>query len=269
MDIISLAHLDRDDLDLIASAARDAGALALEYYQRAPKQWNKKDDTVVTEADIALDRFLSERLTQARPGYGWLSEEHPDDGSRLTTERTFVVDPIDGTRAFVNGIDQWVVSIGIISGDKPVAGVLFNPVRGELWSAIAGGGAWLDGAALAVTTDTGLGEARIAASHKAFTQAGLEESEFVADHRYLKSLAHRLARVAEGAIDAALATANSADWDLAAALLLVQEAGGRVTDLHGEPIRLNQASIKHPAFVAAGPRLHDAILTAARGELAL
>ena len=267
MDQSALPEPDRTDLDLIASAAREAGALALDYFKRAPKKWNKPDDTIVTEADIALDKLLIERLTAARPDYGWLSEEHPDDGSRHTAERTFVVDPIDGTRAFVNGLDQWVVSIGIVSGDRPVAGVLYNPVRDELWSAVAGGGARLDGRDLAVSQNASLGSASIAASHKAFFQAGLDEADYTADHRFLKSLAHRLARVAEGEIDAALATANSADWDLAAAVLLVQEAGGRVTDLHGAPIRLNQASVKHPAFVAAGPRLHDAILAAARGEM--
>jgi myo-inositol-1(or 4)-monophosphatase len=254
---------NRTDLELICVAAREAGALALDFFQSAPRQWNKPDETIVTEADIAVDRLLIERLRSARPDYGWLSEEHPDDGSRHEAERTIIVDPIDGTRAFVNGGDEWVVSIGIVAGENPVAGVLYNPVRDELWKAHASGGAWLNGDRLTVSEKATLANARIAASKKAAAEAGLDDSQFVPDRRFLKSLAHRLARVAAGQTDAALATANSADWDLAAALLLVQEAGGLVTDMYGEPIRLNQVSTKHPAFVAAGPRLQRAILEAA------
>ncbi|MEJ8571042.1 3'(2'),5'-bisphosphate nucleotidase CysQ [Microbaculum marinum] len=257
------SETDRIDLDLISEAAREAGALALDFFRKAPRRWNKADDTVVTEADIAVDRLLMEKLRTARPAYGWLSEEHPDDGSRLKAVRAFIVDPIDGTRAFVDGGDEWVVSIGIAAGEHPVAGVLCNPVRDELWTARAGGGAWRNGERLAVSDTAGLASARIAASRKAAAEAGLDDAAFVPDRRFLKSLAHRLARVAAGETDAALATSDSADWDLAAALLLVREAGGVVTDMYGEPVRLNQLSTKHPAFVAAGPRLHAAILEAA------
>ncbi len=247
---------------MIAAVAREAGALALEYFRGDPRRWNKHDQSIVTEADIALDRLLHERLTGYRPDYGWLSEERPDDGSRHAAARVFIVDPIDGTRAFVERTDEWLVSVGIVEAGAPVAGVLFNPVRDEMWSARGGAGAWLNGERLHVTGCESLGSAKIAASKKAIAQAGLESVRFAADRRFLKSLAHRLARVASGDVDGALATTGSADWDLAAALLIVQEAGGTVTDLKGGPIRLNGASARHPAFVAAGPRLHGAILAA-------
>lgn len=258
---------NRDDLELMVAAAREAGALALRYAREGARNWNKPDDSIVTEADIAVDKLLIERLTTARPAYGWLSEEHPDDGSRLRAARTFIADPIDGTRAFVDGSDEWVVSVGLVAGEAPVAGVLYNPVRDEIWTALAGGGAWRGQARLTVGNAADLETARVVASKKALRQAGLAEADIHADRRFMKSLANRLAQVAGGAVDAALATANSADWDLAAALLIVQEAGGRVTCFNGEPVRLNQQTIRHPAFVAAGPRLHGEILAAACGEM--
>mgnify|MGYP002176907736 CR=1 FL=1 len=247
---------------MIDAVGREAGALALDYFKGDPRRWNKHDQSVVTEADIAVDEFLFERLTAYRPDYGWLSEERPDDGSRHQTKRVFVVDPIDGTRAFVEGSDEWVVSIGIVENGAPVAGVLYNPVCDELWSAYAGGGASFNGEGLRISDASELQSSKVAASKKAIAQAGLAETRFPADHRYLRSLAHRLARVARGDVDAALATPGSADWDLAAALLIVQEAGGKVTDFDGGPIRLNGATARHPAFVAAGPGLHAAILKA-------
>ena len=258
---------NRNDLELMVAAAREAGALAFQYFRKGARNWNKPDDSIVTEADIAVDKLLIERLTAARPDYGWLSEEHPDDGSRVGAARTFIADPIDGTRAFVDGGDEWVVSLGLVAGETPVAGVLFNPVRDEVWTALAGEGAWCGATRLTVSGAGDPKTARVVASRKALRQAGLAEADVNVDRRFMKSLANRLAQVAAGAVDAALATANSADWDLAAALLIVQEAGGRVTDYRGEPVRLNQHSIRHPAFVSAGPRLHGEILTAACGEM--
>jgi myo-inositol-1(or 4)-monophosphatase len=251
---------DRADLDLIASAARDAGAVALRFFRGDPDTWEKQDGTSVTEADIAVDRLLGDRLRQARPDYGWLSEERPDDGSRRTAERVFIVDPIDGTRAFINRTDEWVVSIGIVARGSPVAGVLYNPVHDELWTARAGGGAQCNGAALGVSDVGDLDGARVAASKKAIAEMGLTDVRFIADRRYMKSLAHRLARVADGTVDAALAKSGSADWDLAAAALLVQEAGGSLTDLDGTPLGFNGVRPYHPAFVAAGPRLLGGLL---------
>lgn len=255
-----MSDANRADLELIAAAAREAGDLALGFFRGAARQWNKPDDTVVTEADIAVDALLHERLTAARPDYGWLSEERPDDGSRLSAKRTFIVDPIDGTRAFVDGGDEWVVSIGVVENGSPAAGALFNPVRGEIWTASAAGGAHRDGVALRVSGRSDLSTARIAASRKAIAQAGLDDIRFVADRRFMKSLANRLAQVASGEIDGALATARSADWDLAAALLIVQEAGGCVTGFDGAPVNLNAATTRHAAFLAAGPALHEALL---------
>jgi len=257
-----VSDADDKDLRIIDAVAREAGALALEYFRGDPRRWNKHDQSVVTEADIALDNLLHVRLTGYRPDYGWLSEERPDDGSRHSAGRVFVVDPIDGTRAFVEGTDEWVVSVGLLSGGEPAAGVLYNPVGDDMWSAVAGGGAFFNGEKLHVSDADDPTTARLSASKKAMDQAKLDDSAAHPDRRYLKSLAHRLARVARGDVDAALATPGSADWDLAAALLIVQEAGGIVTDFDGDPICLNGATARHPAFVAAGPGLHAKLIAA-------
>ena len=257
-----LPSQDIDDLELLSQAAREAGALALGHFRGSPRQWTKPDATSVTEADIAVDAFLRERLLAARPGYGWLSEEHPDDGSRLRAGRRFIVDPIDGTRAFIDRGDEWVISIAVADDTRPVAGVLYNPVRDELWCARAGGGATQDGTQLAVSRPAGTARPRVVATRMALRQTGIAEPGFTPVHVFLKSLANRLANGAAGTVDGALATAGSADWDIAAAMLIIQEAGGRITAASGAPIRLNGETLRHPPLVAAGETLHATILSA-------
>lgn len=257
-----LASQDIDDLKLLTEAARAAGALALAHFRGAPRQWTKPDSTSVTEADIAVDAFLRERLMAARPAYGWLSEEHPDDGSRLRPGRRFIVDPIDGTRAFIDRGDEWVVSIAVAEGPAAVVGVLYNPVRDELWSARNGGGAYRNGVPLAVSHPAEAARARVVASRKALRQTGLSAPGFTPVQVFMKSLANRFANVAAGTVDGALATSGSADWDIAAALVLIEEAGGRVTDASGAPVRLNAGTLRHPPLVAAGEPLHASIVSA-------
>ncbi len=254
---------DADDLKLLEESAREAGAVAMSFFGAGARRWTKGDDSPVTEADIAVDRLLRERLTTARPGYGWLSEETADDGSRLDFRRVFIIDPIDGTRAFIDGDDNWVVSAAVVEDGLPVAGVLYAPVRDELWSARVGGGARLNAAPIAVADRPDLAGARVAASRKSMDLAGISGLEGELSRTYTKSLAWRLARVADGGFDVALASAHARDWDLAAAILVVQEAGGRVSSLDGGPVRLNRADTRHAPLVAAGPALHAVIMEAA------
>jgi myo-inositol-1(or 4)-monophosphatase len=246
-----------DDLALLVEAARAAGAIALGYFKRDPKVWIKGANSPVSEADIAADRFLHSTLMAARPDYGWLSEETADTPERLGRERVFVVDPIDGTRGFIEGHPAWCVSVAIIEGDKPVAAALYAPALDEMYEATAGGGARLNGAAIAVSGRMSLEGARIAgpARHlKAMTAQGMDATE----RRYTPSLAYRFALVAAGRVDVATARSGAYDWDLAAVDLLVHEAGGTLCDLDGGRLRFNGAEPRHPSLVAATPALASA-----------
>ena len=246
-----------DDAALLAAAAREAGEIAMRWFRRAPKVWEKAGGSPVSEADLAADRFLKERLTAARPDYGWLSEETADGPDRLGRARVFVVDPIDGTRAFVAGDDQWTVSVAIVEAGRPIVAALCRPATGALWQAVSGAGARLNGEAITVTDRSELVGARVSAP-KRFLERSQLVSAGVAVRRSVPSLALRIARVADGGLDIAYGSGNAHDWDLAAADLLVQEAGGRIAVPSGEPLVYNRAVPRHPPLVAAVPGLFDA-----------
>ncbi len=255
---------DSADLDLLAATAREAGTTAMRFFRRDPRQWIKDDDSPVTEADITIDRFLRDELTTARPDYGWLSEESLDNASRMEAARVFIVDPIDGTRAFMAGEEGWVISIAIVESGIPLCGVLFDPVRDELWSARRGGGAFVDDRPLHVGDRAEIAGAHIAATQRAVRVAGLASMQDSFRRTFTKSLARRIALVARGDFDAALAASSPSDWDIAAAVLLVEEAGGVVSELTGAPLRFNRSGTRQPALIAAGQPLHAAITAAAR-----
>ncbi len=244
------------DAALIGQAARDAGAVALNYFKRDPKVWTKDNNSPVSEADLAVDAFLRERLGGARPEFGWLSEETDDTRDRLSRDHIFVVDPIDGTRAFIDGRQDWTVSIAVVADGRPIAAALYAPVHDELFVASAGSGAMLNGETMAPGTRADLAGARVAGPrsilrHTALKEAGINAAGFI------PSLAYRLALVGTGRFDAAVARPRAHDWDIAAADLIVTEAGGRLTDTDGRPIRYNTENLRHPALVASSADLHD------------
>lgn len=240
------------DLELLETAAREAGELALSYFGKDPESWFKGKAGVspVSEADLAVDRFLTERLRSARPGYGWLSEETSDDRSRLEHECVFIVDPIDGTRAFLAGGDEWTVAVAVVEAGRPVAGAVFAPVRGEMFSGRKGGGAFLNARPITVSGRNSIAGATLSGPHSIIANADVLSAGFVGTD-ILRSLAYRLVTVAAGRVDVGAARGGPSDWDLAAADLLVQEAGGRLTDLSGRDLIYNRAKTGHPALIAA------------------
>ena len=241
-----------DDLRLLESAAQQAGDLALSYFGQNPESWFKGKPGVspVSEADLAVDRLLADTLRSARPGYGWLSEETADDRSRLDRDRVFIVDPIDGTRAFLAGGDEWTISIAVVAAGRPVAGAVFCPVRKEMFLARKGGGAWLNGDRISVSRQGSVPGATLTGPHSIVANSDVLATGFVATD-ILRSLAYRLVTVAAGRVDVGAARGGPSDWDLAAADLLVQEAGGKLTDLSGRLLTYNRARTGHPALVAA------------------
>jgi len=248
-----------DDLALLKDAAVAAGAIARRAYEQGAKHWSKPGGSPVTEADIAVDRFLQRRLRAARPAYGWLSEETPDDTARLSAARLFIVDPIDGTRAFVKHRPNWTISLAVIEGEAPIAGVVIAPMLDEIFEASAGGGARLNGAPIRASARTELAGAAITGPKEAMPAPPWPEVE----RDTFNSLAYRVCLVASGARDATISISTFHEWDIAAADLIVREAGGTLTELGGEPTRYNKAEPHCQGLVAAGPALHPQILAIA------
>jgi myo-inositol-1(or 4)-monophosphatase len=175
----------------------------------------------------------------------------------LTATRLFVVDPIDGTRAFLRGDDQWTVSLAVVEAGRPIVAALAQPATGALWQAASGGGARLNGALLTVGDRAELAGARVSGPPRYLERPALKAAEFGA-RSVVPSLALRIALVADGRLDIAYGSGNAHDWDLAAADLLVQEAGGRFTVPSGESLVYNRAVPRHPPLVAAVPGLYEA-----------
>jgi myo-inositol-1(or 4)-monophosphatase len=245
------------DIDLLTDVAREAGALALTYFQNNPKTWVKGEASIVSEADYAVDALLAKQLLAARPDYGWLSEETVDDPAGRDRRRVFVVDPIDGTRGFLAGGNEWTISLAVVEAGRPIAAALFAPALGTMFAAAAGNGAFRDGMKMSVSTRTELAGANVAGSRRLVRDA-LEFASIQLEYRgFVPSLAYRFALVASGEIDVAIARPGAYDWDLAACDLLVHEAGGRLADLAGRLPRYNGPNRRHPTLLASTPALSD------------
>jgi len=250
------------DAELLFGAVREAGDLALTMMRQQVRRWSKADGSPVTESDLKVDALLAGKLRTNRPGYGWLSEETADDGSRLACARSWIVDPIDGTRAFIAAGSEWCVAAALVEGGRPIAAAIYRPVLEEFYAAVAGRGAALNGATLVIEDIASLDGAEVIGSKAAL--ASLTDAGIVAHHRTLFPLQLRLALVAAGQIAATVATGHKNDWDLAAGDLLVHEAGGRVSDLAGRPLVYNRQQTWQQGMIATGRRRHDAILAALR-----
>lgn len=230
------------------------------YFQRDPKSWKKHDVSPVSEADLASDALLRDLLMSARPDYGWLSEETEDSPERLSREHVWIVDPIDGTNAFLDGKGDFTVCAGLVRAGEPVAGVVVNPVHEQVFTATLGGGAWLNGERLCVPPAPLPGEARILSRRNAMKPERWRGEIPNPKPGYIGSLAYQLCLVANGRWDAALSVSRLHEWDIAAAGLILSEAGGRITNQRGERLVFNAASPRIDGLVAAAPTLHDALL---------
>jgi myo-inositol-1(or 4)-monophosphatase len=250
-----LAH----DAALLRRTVRDAGALAQSLFRTELKNWTKGASSPVSEADIAVNDLLEERLRAATPDYGWLSEESADDEARLGKRLVWIVDPIDGTRAYLAHREDWCVSVALVEDASPVLAAVYAPVTDEFFFAARGQGATLNDRAMQATAGTELDFARVAGP-KPLVQRLSASPDDITLHPRIGSLALRLCRVADGSLDAAFAGGQSRDWDLAAANLIVQEAGGRMTALSGDAIEYNRREVVHGILVAAGQDRHARIV---------
>lgn len=246
----------------LGEVLREAGALALKTFRAPLKSWTKGHNSPVTEADIAVDALLREKLS--RPDIGWLSEESHDDRSRMEGHALYIADPIDGTRAYIAGLPDWSICAALVEHGRPVVAGVYVPVEDHLFLAAAGAGATRNGARVHVSAGEGLGGMRVAGPAGYLER--LSGQAAIVRQPKIHSLALRLTRVADGSIDAALASVNAHDWDLAAADLLVHEAGGALTTLDGRVLSYNRTVPRHSALVAAGGERHAALVELMQGQ---
>lgn len=249
------------DLALILDAAREAGELASDLRREGLEITYKEDDgTPVTNADLAADKLLTERLRSARPDYGWLSEETADDKSRMERRRLFVVDPIDGTRAFLKGRPWWSVAIAVVEDGLPVAAVVFAPECHEIYAAAAGQGATRNGEAISPSAATELADCRMVGDPIVFGHWSWPTPWPAMQVEQRNSTAYRMCLVAAGDFDAAVAPVRKSDWDVAAGDLIAREAGCFVGDHTGEGFRYNRARPSQASLICATPALAPLIL---------
>ncbi|MBO6919262.1 MAG: 3'(2'),5'-bisphosphate nucleotidase CysQ [Rhizobiaceae bacterium] len=244
-----------DDQSLIETIALEAGKIALKHFKKEPEVWYKGiSKSPVSEADLEIDEYLKTTLLQARPHYGWLSEETEDNNERLKAKKVFVVDPIDGTRAFIAGTDEWCVSIGIVENNKPVNGVLFAPVRQKLYSAARGQGAFINGIGVKEEVVTMMLEPhRVIIPQEVAKYVSEEFVSSVEPVGGVRSLALRITGLIEDYADGIYVRKNSRDWDMVAAHLIVEEAGFQLVDLALEDVVYNKSETRHGLLIAAHP----------------
>ncbi len=255
------------ELALLETAARDAGALARELIGKPLEIVSKRDGSPVTNVDRAVNALLAERLQSARPDYGWLSEETPDDyAQRRGKARVFMLDPIDGTVALIRKIPEFTISIGIVADGRAIAGVIHNPVTEEMFVGAPGHSATLDGAPIRVSERSDLLGARVFAPKNRAAEALWRSPGPSLEFSQRRSIAYRLAATAAAQADAATLFGFKHEWDVAAGAAIVAAAGGAVSDLWGEPLVFNQVSPKIPGLAAAGARLHPLIIERTSGS---
>jgi myo-inositol-1(or 4)-monophosphatase len=248
---------DQADAKLLVESVREAGTIARKYFRGEYASWDKGRGDPVTEADIAIDRSLHDVLLAARPNYGWLSEEREDDPTRLTRDKVFIVDPIDGTHGFLKGRPHFTIVAAVVQDGRPVSAAIYNPISEEMYDAAYGGGARLNGDPISVSAKDTLDGCRILAPRVYFESERWQNpwpDSMQIETR--SSIAYRLALVASGRFDAVLSLTAKNDWDLAAGDLLLNEAGGCVTTPSGETLTYNKPKPLQRGVLSAGPALH-------------
>lgn len=245
------------DLALLTDAAREAGRIALRYWRKDPKVWDKGGQHgPVTEADLAVNDMLKLKLMGARPDYGWLSEETPDNADRLAVDTVFIIDPIDGTRAFVAGEETWAHSLAVATKGKVTAGVVYLPAIDRIYVASETSAPMRDGEVIRVS-----GRERLEGANILTTKANMVPEKWPGGvpeitRSFRASLAYRMCLAAEGRFDGMLTLRDAWEWDIAAGSLIAERAGAVVSDRKGQPLRFNSAGALTEGVLALPAGLH-------------
>lgn len=243
------------DLDLLIATARASGDIARRYFESDPKTWDKGGGAgPVTEADLAVNEHMAHTLARAQPDYGWLSEETEDDTSRLATPRQFIVDPIDGTRAFIEGGKDWAHALAVVEAGEPISAVVYLPMHDLMFAAGKGTGATLNGKPITVSPRQTLDGATLLSNKASFADKHWADGAPPAGltRHFRSSLAYRLCLVAQGRFDVMMTLRPSWEWDIVAGALIVTEAGGSATDQTGAPLRFNNPHPQVNGVLAGG-----------------
>ena len=241
-------------------AAREAGAIVRRYYEPGVAYREKSPDNPVTRADLEANACILHLVSEAFPHDGWLSEETADSRERLARSRVWVVDPLDGTKEFVQHIPEFCVCVALVEAGRPVVGVSYNPAADRLYVAERGCGTTVNGTPARVSRTAAVAEAVVLASRSEDQRGEWDAFKDRVRVRLTGSVAFKLAELATGAGDATFTLTPKNEWDICAGTLLVEEAGGRVTDLAGAPLVFNQPSPLRPGLVASNGTLHAALL---------
>ena len=251
-----------DDALLVERVTREAGRIALSYFTREVRTWEKSPNNPVSEADIAVDEFLRTTLLQNRTGYGWLSEETEDQPERLRCGRLWIVDPIDGTRAFLAGGDDWGISVALVQDQLPILAAFYAPVKNAFYFAKAGEGVTKNGDPIEVSNCDDLTAAKMMGDPSAFKPSKYWPVAWpeTMTAEQANSIALRICQIADGQFDCCVTLRPKNDWDVAAADLILSEAGGTLTTGDGERLTFNRKKPLHNHIVAGTSGLIPAIM---------
>ncbi|MBC8216714.1 MAG: 3'(2'),5'-bisphosphate nucleotidase CysQ [Candidatus Marinimicrobia bacterium] len=242
-------------LNLAVTAAKQAGKVILEYYKADYEIRDKSYHNPVTTADHAANDSINKTLTEARPEFGWFSEETADSPERLDKEFVWIVDPLDGTKEFIEGVPNFVVSIALVKNEEPVVGVLYNPVTEELFTAEKGKGAFLNGESIYCAAKNNI-EEMVILNSRSETRRGLWNAykNTFGELRPIGSVAYKLGITAAGNVDVFASLRPKNEWDICAGHCIISEAGGVLIDLNGKPVKYNQRkTLITPGLVAGHP----------------
>jgi len=246
--------------NLVKESILEAGKLALKWFKKDPEQWQKDDGSLVSKADIEINDLLNKLLKNKNPEFGWLSEENEDDRSRLNKKITFVVDPLDGTKAFLEGKKEFSISVAIVKNGLPISGIVFSPSTGEMFEAEKNKGSWKNNKKVIISNYNRLEKCKMIAFKPMFSHPAWKEPWPKMDVENRNSIAYRMALVASGQYDAMMALNSKNDWDIAAGDLLISESGGIVTLHTNKKIIYNTENTKKPSVIGTNKAIHEKII---------